>query len=63
MIYVRLTKAETETLRQLSERERRKPADQAAYLVVEGLKRRGLLAPASTREHHAEDGNEGEEER
>jgi len=46
-IMITLRKDERDALRELAQRERRDPRDQAALFVVTGLQREGLL-PADT---------------
>jgi hypothetical protein len=49
-IYVPLPEDAREGLRELARRELREPREQAAWLIVEGLRRAGLDVDLATRE-------------
>jgi hypothetical protein len=45
-MYIRLASEEVAALAKLADVERRSHRDQAALLIIEGLRERGLLAPS-----------------
>lgn len=52
-IYVPLPEGAADRLRELARRELRDPREQAAWLILDGLKRSGLDVDLETREHAA----------
>jgi hypothetical protein len=49
-LYVRLPEAAVDSLRELGRREMRDPKQQAAALILDGLRRAGLPVEAETRD-------------